>query len=416
MKIAIIGAGISGLTSTYILSKEHTVTLYEKNDYLGGHANTFQVSEKHRILPVDTGFIVFNHINYPNLSKLFSDINVEIENSDMSFSVHNENAALEYNGSSLSKIFSQKKNIFNINFLLMLNDIIRFNKNSPTILNSSYSDKITVKEFIEVNNYKNYFLENYLIPLGSSLWSCPKEKFMSFPILFVIEFLHNHCMLQINKRPVWKTVKGGSKEYVKKLLFSLKNLVIVKQPVWKVVRNARDVSIYTDNGKKEDFDEVVLACHSDQALNLVENLDSKEKEILKPFKYEKNMTTLHTDTSVLPNNKDIWASWNYRIPINNKTKVTVTYNMNKLQNIDSDSTYCVSLNLDSKIDKEKIIKEFEYEHPIFFPGIIEYQAQHKSLIRNNKLSFCGAYWGYGFHEDGVNSAIRVCESYDLGLV
>ena len=415
MKIAIIGAGISGLTAAYILSKKHSVTLYEKNNYLGGHANTFQVTEKNRTLAIDTGFIVFNHINYPNLSKIFSNLNVQIEDSDMSFSVHNEKTDLEYNGSSISKIFSQKKNIFNINFLLMLNDILKFNKNSSTILSSPYSDKITVKEFIEGNNYKKDFVENYLIPLGSSLWSCPKDKFMNFSILFVIEFLHNHCMLVINDRPIWKTVKGGSKEYIKKMLLDSKNLEIIKKPVTKVVRNINEVLIYTDNNKSY-FDEVILGCHPDQALNLVKNLDSSEKEILKPFKYEINRTFLHTDTTVLPNNKEIWASWNYRIPVNNQEKVMVTYNINKLQNIDSENTYCVSLNLDSKINQKKIINEFEYEHPIFFPGIAEYQAQHKSLIRNNRISYCGAYWGYGFHEDGVNSALKVCESYDMGLV
>ena len=415
MKIAIIGAGISGLTAAYILSKKHSVTLYEKNNYLGGHANTFQVTEKNRTLAIDTGFIVFNHINYPNLSKIFSNLNVQIEDSDMSFSVHNEKTDLEYNGSSISKIFSQKKNIFNINFLLMLNDILKFNKNSSMILNSPYSDKITVKEFIEGNNYKKDFVENYLIPLGSSLWSCPKDKFMNFSILFVIEFLHNHCMLVINDRPIWKTVKGGSKEYIKKMLLDSKNLEIIKKPVTKVVRNINEVLIYTDNNKSY-FDEVILGCHPDQALNLVKNLDSSEKEILKPFKYEINRTFLHTDTTVLPNNKEIWASWNYRIPVNNQEKVMVTYNINKLQNIDSENTYCVSLNLDSKINQKKIINEFEYEHPIFFPGIAEYQAQHKSLIRNNRISYCGAYRGYGFHEDGVNSALKVCESYDMGLV
>ena len=414
MKIAIIGAGISGLTAAYILSKKHSITLYEKNNYLGGHANTFQVAEKNKILAIDTGFIVFNHVNYPNLSKIFSDLNVEIEDSDMSFSVHNEKTHLEYNGTSISKIFSQRKNIFNINFLLMLNDILRFNKNSSAILNSPYSDKITVNEFIKSNNYKKDFVENYLIPLGSSLWSCPKEKFMNFSILFVIEFLHNHCMLTVNDRPIWKTVKGGSKEYIKKMLLDSKNLEIIKNSVKKVVRDTKEVSIFTEDNRSY-YDEVIIACHPDQALNLVDNLEVSEKVILEPFKYEINSTLLHTDTTVLPSNKSIWASWNYRIPINSQEKVMVTYNMNKLQNIDSKNTYCVSLNLGSKIDQEKIIKEFKYEHPIFFPGIAEYQAQHASLIRNKRISYCGAYWGYGFHEDGVNSALKVCEKYDMGL-
>ena len=327
----------------------------------------------------------------------------------MSFSVHNEKTNLEYNGTSISKIFAQRKNIFNINFLLMLNDILRFNKNSSAILNSPYSDKITVNEFIKSNNYKKDFVENYLIPLGSSLWSCPKEKFMNFSILFVIEFLHNHCMLTVNDRPIWKTVKGGSKEYIKKMLLDSKNLEIIKNSVKKVVRDTKEVSIFTEDNRSY-YDEVIIACHPDQALNLVDNLEVSEKVIL-----EINSTLLHTDTTVLPSNKSIWASWNYRIPINSQEKVMVTYNMNKLQNIDSKNTYCVSLNLGSKIDQEKIIKEFKYEHPIFFPGIAEYQAQHASLIRNKRISYCGAYWGYGFHEDGVNSALKVCEKYDMGL-
>jgi len=221
-------------------------------------------------------------------------------------------------------------------------------------------------------------------------------------------------MLTVNDRPIWKTVKGGSKEYIKKMLLDSKNLEIIKNSVKKVVRDTKEVSIFTEDNRSY-YDEVIIACHPDQALNLVDNLEVSEKEILEPFKYEINSTLLHTDTTVLPSNKSIWASWNYRIPINSQEKVMVTYNMNKLQNIDSKNTYCVSLNLGSKIDQEKIIKEFKYEHPIFFPGIAEYQAQHASLIRNKRISYCGAYWGYGFHEDGVNSALKVCEKYDMGL-
>ncbi len=413
MRIAIIGGGISGMTAAYYLSRRHEIVLFEASDYIGGHANTALVKEDSRTLPVDTGFIVFNEHNYPGLCRLFDELDVAAINTDMSFSVHCEASGIEYNGTSLNKMFVQRKNLFNFSFLGMLKDIARFNKEAVSHMQQGLDDRITVEKYASENNYSDAFIEHYLVPLGASLWSSPADRFRQFPMLFVIEFLNNHCMLQVNGRPQWKTVKGGSHEYVKKLTASYADNIHLNKPVQHVRRHNGKVEVTVQGNRTESFDEVIMSCHSDQALRLLENADSNEKEILEQFHYQKNEAVLHTDTSVLPNKKDAWASWNYRIPEQEERHVSVTYNMNSLQSIDSDNTYCVSLNQTRYIDKSKIIKRIMYQHPQFTPGRSEMQQRHNDLIRYKGISYCGAYWGYGFHEDGVRSATRVCEAFDL---
>ncbi len=413
MRIAIIGGGISGMTAAYYLSRRHEIVLFEASDYIGGHANTALVKEDARTVPVDTGFIVFNEHNYPGLCRLFDELDVAAINTDMSFSVHCEASGIEYNGTSLNKMFVQRKNLFNFSFLGMLKDIARFNKEAVGHMQQGLDDRITVEQYASDNNYNDAFIEHYLVPLGASLWSSPADRFRQFPMLFVIEFLNNHCMLQVNGRPQWKTVKGGSHEYVKKLTASYADNIHLNQPVQHVRRHNGKVEVTVQGNRAESFDEVIMSCHSDQALRLLENADRNEQEILEQFHYQQNEAVLHTDTSVLPSKKDAWASWNYRIPEQEERHVSVTYNMNSLQSIDSDNTYCVSLNQTRYIDKSKIIKRIMYQHPQFTPGRSEMQQRHDDLIRYKGISYCGAYWGYGFHEDGVRSATRVCEAFDL---
>ena len=413
MRIGIVGAGISGMTAAYYLSKKHDITLFEASDYIGGHANTAIIHESGCKLPIDTGFIVFNKPNYPTLCRLFDELGVEAINTDMSFSVHCEGSGLEYNGTSLNKMFVQRRNLFNRSFLKMIKDITRFNNQATTDLMNGIDDKITVEEYAKKNHYSNMFIEYYLVPLGASLWSSPADLFRQFPMLFVIEFLHNHCMLQVNDRPQWKTVKGGSRQYVSLLTRCFAEKIKLNQPVNHVSRRVDKVEVIARDNVKHEFDELVFCCHSDQALHLIQNADDREVEILEQFLYQQNEAVLHTDTNLLPTNPSAWASWNYRIPDKSKEHVSVTYNMNMLQSIKSDNTYCVSLNQTRSIDKHKILKRIIYHHPQFSPGRSAAQANHHELIRRNRISYCGAYWGFGFHEDGAASAIRVCNAFDV---
>lgn len=415
MKIGIVGTGISGLTAAYLLSRQHEVYLFEANNYIGGHTNTIMVQDGNRTLPVDTGFIVFNENNYPNLCKMFSLLDVESRNSDMSFSVHCEKTGLEYNGGDLNRVFSQRKNLFNVQFLNMLKDIMRFHKQSEHALQNGLDDITTVSQFAAQNQYSHYFVEYYLVPLGASLWSCPAERFRDFPIRFVLEFLDNHCMLQITDRPMWKTVVGGSQQYIKPITRSFADNIYLNHAVAKIERKAQEVTLHFESSRQESFDEVIVACHADTSVRLMQDIDDEEYEMLSSFEYQDNEAVLHTDTSILPGKQRTWASWNYRIPANESSHVAVTYNMNMLQGLYSSKTYNVSLNQTADIDPSKVIKRILYHHPVFKPGRQSVQSAHEALIRRKRVSYCGAYWGFGFHEDGVNSALNVAQAFDEEL-
>lgn len=415
MRIAVVGAGVSGLTAAYVLARRHDVALFEANDYAGGHANTVLAREEGRTIPVDTGFIVFNEVNYPNLCRLFWLLGVESEKSDMSFSVHCEATGLEYNGTSLNKLFGQRRNLVRPAFWRMVRDILRFNRQAVHDLQNGLGDDVTVAGYIARGEYSDPFVNHYLMPLGASLWSCDSETFSSFPMRFVIDFLHNHRMLQVEGRPVWRTVSGGSRTYIEKLLDAYRGRLHLNAPVHAVKRNARDVEIHFDGAKKETFDEVILASHADQSLRMIREPDRRETETLEMFPYRRNRVTLHTDARVLPERRHIWAAWNYRIPGTECRRTSVTYNMNILQNLSSRRTYCVSLNQDAPIDGAQILRRIDYDHPTFIPGREAAQGEHGALIRRNGISYCGAYWGYGFHEDGVRSALNVCAAFDQEL-
>jgi len=415
MKLAIIGTGISGLTSAHLLQRDHEVHMFEANDYIGGHTNTITVSDNNRLVNVDTGFIVYNEQNYPNLCRLFDQLGVSGRNSDMSFSVHSEKTGLEYNGTGLNGLFCQRSNLFNPGHWLMLKDILRFHQHAPKLLANGLDDTTTVTQFAQQHAYSRQFIEDYLVPLGASLWSAPAQTFREFPIRFVLEFLDNHCMLQVKNRPQWKTVTGGSRQYIKPLTAGFSDRIRLKQAVRSIHRLKHGIELNFWQGPSETFDEVIIATHADQAIRLLGSPEADELALLQQFPYQDNETVLHTDTAVLPDLRQAWASWNYRIPAKDQGHVAVTYNMNMLQGLETTQTYCVSLNQTAGIDPARIIRKINYHHPVFQPGRQAAQARHAELIRRRGLSYCGAYWGYGFHEDGVRSALAVCSAFGREL-
>lgn len=415
MRIAVVGAGVAGLTAAWVLARRHDVVLFEAGGGAGGHANTLRIDESGRAVDIDTGFIVFNELNYPNLCRLFSLLGVESRQSDMSFSVHCESTRTEYNGTSLDKLFGQRRNLARPAFWRMVREILRFNRKALADLDDGLPDDITVDGYATREGYARVFVDHYLVPLGASLWSCDAETFRSFPMRFVIEFLHNHRMLQVEGRPVWRTVSGGSGTYVRKMLAGYKGRLHLNTPVQSVTRGKAGVGLWLNDGRRDDFDEVVLATHADQSLGMVRNPRGREREALAMFPYRKNRVTLHTDTRVLPDRRNIWAAWNYRIPATGTGQPSVTYNMNMLQKLSCRETYCISLNGDAPIDEERVLRRIEYEHPVFIPGRDAAQREHHELVRREGISYCGAYWGYGFHEDGIRSALNVCAAFDMGL-
>ncbi len=415
MRIAIIGAGISGLTAAYRLSPAHDITLFEANDYLGGHTNTVDVEWHDERQAIDTGFIVFNDWTYPRFIELLDELGVQSQPTSMGFSVRCDAIDLEYNGSSFNGLFAQRRNLLRPSFYRMLRDVVRFNREAPElVLGKSTSNETTVGEFLARHRYSREFAEHYLIPMGAAIWSCPLGTFENFPIQFIIEFYRNHGLLSIRNRPTWRVIQGGSRNYVVKMVERFRERIQLSTPIESVRRSASEVVVVPRNRKPETFDHVVFACHSDQALRMLVDPTATEREVLSEFPYGRNVAVLHTDPSVLPKRRRAWASWNYRLtdqPSNhNEQAATVTYQMNMLQNLQSRHVYNVTLNSDDRIDPAKVIQRFEYHHPIFTVRRATAQARHHELINVNRSSFCGAYWGNGFHEDGVVSALRVCDA------
>ena len=413
LKIAIIGTGISGLTSAYLLSKKHDLTIYEKNNYIGGHTHTHKVKDNNQFLNIDSGFIVYNENTYPNFIKLLDMINVKRQHTDMGFSVKSSKIDFEYAGNSLNSIFSKKTNLLNLSFLKMIYDIIRFNKLSNKELNSNNLD-LTLKEYLKNNTFSKYFINNYIIPMGSAIWSTSPKLMLDMPAYFFIRFFKNHGLLQITNRPQWWVIKNGSKQYVKKLIKNFKDNIKLNTTIKSIKRINNKVHIQLDNDV-EIFDKVVIATHSDQALQLLNKPTNDEKNILNSIKYQKNIALMHTDHTILPKRKLAWSSWNYLINKNKNDLVTLTYNMNILQSLKSDTTFCVTINNTKNLDKSKIIKEIVYHHPLFTSNSVKAQAKKDDICGMNNTYYCGAYWGYGFHEDGVKSALDVCKKFGLDL-
>ena len=408
MKIAIVGSGISGNSLAYTLSKEHDITLFEKNNRLGGHSHTHEIISQGKKINVDTGFIVFNKKTYPLFTKLLDELNVHYEKSDMSFSVFSKDRNFEYNGTTLNTLFSQRKNIFNYKFIKMIYEIIKFNKVALTLL--SAKTEISLETFLRQNNFSDYFCKNYILPMGSAIWSSNINSMLKFPAVFFVKFFNNHGMLNINDRPQWLTVTNGSKEYVEKLTASIKKNIRLNCPVRAVKRNKDSVEITSSDGN-EIFDYIFFACHSDEALKLIIDPSTQEKEVLSSIPYSKNEVTLHTDESIMPNKKLTWAAWNYNIDSTNDMPIALTYNMNILQNLKTQQTILVTLNDNGNINPEKVLKKINYDHPLFSLKSVEAQKNYGIISGVNRTGYAGAYWGNGFHEDGISSAYNAIKFF-----
>ena len=413
MNIAVVGAGVSGLVCALGLGRHHNVTVFETANRAGGHAHTVDVHDGRSSIAIDTGFIVFNFAHYPLLSALFDALSVRSQPSDMSFSVRCDVTGFEFSGSNLNTFFAQRGNLLRAESWRLLKDILRFNRDGIKSLEAGLGDQITVGDFAKQHGYSDVLVDRYLLPLGGALWSCDTRTFRNFPMRFVLEFLRNHAMLQIGNRPVWRTVTGGSRHYVEQIAQALGSRLCLNRPVTKVLRSGQGVKLLFGGGDSQIFDEVVLATHADTSLALVAEVEEEERELLGTFPYQDNEVCLHTDTRVLPRTQRAWASWNYRMKEGVRSGTCVTYNMNKLQALDSAKTFCVSLNQREDLRLDTILHKETVRHPLFVPGRDEAQARHTQMIRRRGLSYCGAYWGFGFHEDGVRSATQVCDAFNV---
>jgi len=412
--IAVIGAGVSGLTSAWLLSEKYHVEVFEAADYAGGHTNTENIELGGKTWPVNSGFIVFNDWTYPNFIRLMERLDVAWEDSDMSFSVDSSATGLQYNGTSLNTLFAQRRNLLNLPFLNMVREILRFNRETRADLqNERISDSETLGEYLNRNGYSRYFRNHYIVPMGAAIWSAPEIILEQFPVRFFLQFFNNHGMLSVDERPQWRVISGGSAQYVKRMMDRLEPGLHLNAPVERVTRDDQGVVLRV-NGEERRFDQVVFACHSDQALKMLGDPTEQEREILGAIGYQSNDVVLHTDRSVLPSNRRAWAAWNYWIPEHRSEPVSVTYNMNILQNFhDAPETFCVTLNRTRDIDPAKILKRFDYTHPVFTMDAVRAQQRYHEIGNRNRSHFCGAYWFNGFHEDGVNSSLRVTR--DLGV-
>ena len=413
MKIAIIGTGISGLTAAYLLNRKHEITVFEKNDYIGGHTHTHTIKTKKSTLAVDSGFIVYNEVTYPNFIKLLDQLGVQRQKTTMGFSVKSVKKNLEYAGNSLNSLFAQRLNYLRYSFWIMLRDILRFNKKGKADL-PDLSAEIKLGDYLKQNNYSLSFINHYIIPMGSAIWSSNAQSMLDMPALFFIRFFNNHGLMEVKNRSGWWVIKGGSKEYVKKMIAEFDSRIKLNTAVQSISRSDNKITIQVTD-KEEIFDAVVIATHSDQALRMLADSTNQEKEILGALPYQSNEAMLHTDSSVLPKRKLAWASWNYNLDQEPYKPMAMTYNMNILQTLDSEDTYCVTLNNNDLVDDEKVVKTMFYDHPQFTPEGIKAQKRKHEISGVKNTYYCGAYWRNGFHEDGVVSALEVCSHFGVNL-
>ena len=411
MKIAVIGSGISGLSAAYYLSKKHKVDLFEKEDHFGGHSYTLDILINEKKISVDIGFIVFNHQTYPNLINFFLENEVNIEKSDMSFSVSVQGTSFEYCGRGLKGMFSNKSNIFNISFLKMFFDIIKFYNHCDRI--SDLNQEITLGEFLKKKKLSKSFIDYHLIPMVSAIWSMPPYEANNMPLKFFIKFFQNHGLFKLKKRPEWYTVSNRSKSYVNKILSKVSGEHYKNYKINNVKRISTGVQVcYGGENEFFDYDKVVIATHADEALSLIENPLEEEENILSNFKYKENIAVVHTDENIMPKNKKVWSSWNSHVKSESPNKNSLTYWLNLLQNLTCNENIFLTLNPTSQISENKILKKVKFTHPYFDQNALDHQNKLNLLQNKKNILFCGSYFGYGFHEDGIKSSIEMIKFLD----
>ncbi len=404
MRVAIIGAGVSGLVCAHMLHAEHELVLFEAGDEPGGHANTVRVETETAVHDVDTGFIVFNDRNYPNFERLLEELKVPTQASPMSFGV-SDGLDFEYSAASPNGLFASRSNIIKPSFHRMIADLVRFNRDARELLDSEQDPSL--RDWLAERRYSHDFVERLIVPQASAVWSADPAQMWSFPARFLVEFFDNHGMLGFRGRPRWRTITGGSRRYVEALTRPWQESLRLSTAVTSVSRHSEHVVVSTRTGEPERFDAVVIATHSDQALALLADPSERERELLGAIPYQSNEAVLHTDRSLLPRPRRAWASWNYHLGADAGGGCTVTYHMNRLQSLRAEQEFCVTLNRTAAIDPERIIRTIDYSHPVYTPAGVAAQSRHEEISGRNRTHYCGAYWGWGFHEDGVNSALRV---------
>jgi len=418
-KIAIVGTGVSGLTCAYLLNRNHDITVYEANDYIGGHTATKQIEDNGQTHHIDTGFIVFNDWTYPNFIKLITKLGVDFQPTEMSFSVTSKPANLEYNGNNLNSLFAQRRNFLRPRFWRIVRDILKFNKAcKQMVADNKDTSTLTLQDVIEELKLSDDFARYYILPMCAAIWSSSLEQTRRFPLTFFLQFFNNHGLLNITDRPQWYTIKGGSSQYIEPLIAEFKTKIRLSCGVVSVARQGEQWRVIDSQNNSALFDEVVFACHSDQALKMLDAPSDAHKTVLGNIPYASNDVVMHKDVGQLPKRKLAWASWNYRLKEDTSEEMrpaSVTYNMNILQRLNVPNTYCVTLNNTDEITPASILGRYDYAHPQYSAEMVAAQQQRSKICGVDNLHFCGAYWYNGFHEDGVRSALDVCERFGESL-
>ena len=410
MRIAVIGTGIAGNVAAWHLCREHEITVFEAGGHVGGHTHTHTVDDAGRSLAIDTGFIVYNERTYPNFISLLEQLGVESQPADMSFGLSCERTGLEYKGSSLNTLFAQRHNLLRPSFYRMLRDILRFNREARALLGSG-DDALTLGEYLREQRYGAAFIDDYITPMGAAIWSAEPRSMLAFPAVCFVRFFANHGLLDLKNRPQWRVIRGGSRTYVEKLSAPYRRQIRLNTQVTGITRRPTHLEVCSARHGAERFDRVFIACHSDQALALLRDPTPQERAILGAIPYQRNEVVLHTDTSLLPRRRLAWSAWNYHRPASDGAPVAVTYNMNLLQGLPTQQTFLVTLNHSAAIDPEKIIRRLSYDHPFYTPAGVAAQRRQREINGTRNTYYCGAYWRYGFHEDGVVSALEALRHF-----
>ena len=414
MRIAIIGSGIAGNTVAWRLHRQHDITVFEAGSHIGGHTHTHDIEHEGQRYAIDTGFIVFNEKTYPHFIDMLDTLGVASQPSSMSFSVRCETSGLEYNGNTLNSLFAQRRNLLRPSFHRMIRDILRFNRESLTLLEAD--QEVRLGSYLEAHGYSAAFINYYIIPMGAAIWSTAPQRMLDFPARFFVRFFHHHGMLSVDDRPQWRVIEGGSARYVETLTREFRSRIRLDTPIVRVQRNEHAVLITPRHGPEERFDWVFFACHSDQALAMLgPGATAAEHEILGAIPYQENHVVLHTDRNLMPRCKRAWAAWNYHVPAQAGERVAVTYNMNILQGLHSREPLLVTLNHTQGIAPDKIVKRLTYHHPLYTAAGAAAQRRHHEISGVNRTAYCGAYWRNGFHEDGVVSALAALHHFETAL-